>query len=139
MEITSHIIAQFRSRYPYFEGTGDYPDNIVALALGYADDQTNSTGWGAYENIPLNLKQNGMFTWTANWLCVTYPEGASQPEKMNPYPDYATSSKSVGDESISYAIDTPPLNDQFYMKTHWGQQFLSYKQRAAMVQGFLVL
>ena len=139
MEITADIVGQFRSRYPYFADTKNYPDDVVSLALAYSDDQTNSAGWGGYENIPLNLKQNGMFTWTANWLCVTYPDGADKPKNMNPYPDYAVSSKSVGDESISYAVDTPPMTDQFYMKTHWGQQFLGYKQRAAMVQGFIVV
>ena len=138
MDITPDIIGHFRDKYPYFQAVGVYPDDTVSLALAYADDQTNSAGWGGYDNTPLNLKQNGMFTWTANWLCVTYPEGASQPSKMNPYPDYATSSKSVGDESISYAVDTPPMTDQFYMKTHWGQQFLGYKLRASMAQGFIV-
>ena len=139
MEITADIITQFRAKYFVFSDSTKYPDSIVELALGYADDQTNSEGWGGYENKPTSLKQNGMFAWAGNWLYNAYPDGAQDPNSMIPFSDYAVSSKSVGDESVSYAVDSPSIDDQFYFKTWWGQLFLSYKATAARAQGFLVL
>ena len=140
MIITDSTISQFRRNYPYFENANNWPKEQVELALAYSDEETGSSGWGSYIDNPRNLKQSGMFSWAAHWLVITYPVGASEPQDMSPVASNSVTSKSVGDESVSFAVYVPnsaeDMAKSWYTQTKWGQQFLQFKNRAIAAQGF---
>lgn len=134
MEITADVVTQFRANYPYYSDATKYPEATINLALSYSDEETGSNGWGSYLDNPRNLKQSGMFSWSAHWLYITYPNGAQDSENMSPVAANTVVSKSVGDESISFAVYTPSsakdMSESWYTQTKWGQQFLQLKKRA---------
>ena len=135
MDITPEIIAAFRGAYPQFSDDTEWPDSIVGQALCYADAETGSCRWGAYEDDCHNFKQRGMFLWAAHWLTVMYPKGGNGGESGNGGGSGGpVSSKSVRDESIGFAINPVDVGSdkQWLGSTGFGQQFLMLKRRAGM-------
>lgn len=143
MEITADVLTQFRTNYPYYTDATKYSDATLTLALEYSDEETGGSGWGSYTDNPRNLKQSGMFSWGAHWLYMTYPNGANPTSDMSPVAANTVSSKSVGDESVGYAVYTPSsahdMSESWYTQTKWGQQFLQFRKRATAQQAWIVV
>jgi len=126
MEITPEIIADFRSAYPLFTDITDWPDSIVSDALAQGDMNTNGCHWGSFVlGDAGNRKRRGMYLYAAHVLVLTYPNGGSDPSDQDPYQRSRVASKSVGDESISYAIvGASSAGDEWLGSSQFGQQFL---------------
>jgi len=122
--------AEFRAKYPQFDASG-WPDSVVEQALCDGDAETGGSGWGVYEDACGNFKQRGQFAYAAHWLSVTFPTGISG---VTPGASRnAVSSKSVGDESIGYAVATPVDSGTSWLtSTQFGQQFIRLRRRAGM-------
>ena len=140
MEITPEIIQSFRDAYPYFSDAADWPDNILSKALCEGDVETGGSGWGAYQDDCHNFKQRGMFLYAAHWLTVMYPRKFDSGDSTGGESGSggvvggAVSSKAVGDESISFAINAVDVGSaqSWLGSTGWGTQFLMLKRRAGM-------
>lgn len=122
------IIDDFRLKYTVFNSISD---PTVENALCEADAETGGKGWGSYENICTNFKQRGMFLYAAHYLASYYPTGDES--NMSGGASSAVQSKSVGDESVTFAV--PVLNNQgdaWLSSTAFGQQFMRLRRRAGM-------
>ncbi len=133
VEITPEVITAFRTAYPAYDATA-YPDAVVTQSLCEGDSETGGNGWGEYEDDCRNFKQRGMFLYAAHWLATTYPTGAAT-GNMNGATNQVVQSKSVGDESVSFAATsggTMSTGDSWLASTSFGQQWLRLRRRAGM-------
>lgn len=136
MDITSEIIASFRSAYPAFSLISEWPNPVVFMALCEGDAETGGRGWGGYVDDCHNFKQRGMFMYAAHWLAATYPRGATDDANQSGTALNQVASKQVGDESVSYAVTAPAsisdAGDGWLASTAFGQQFMRLRRRAGM-------
>ena len=135
VEITPAIIVSFRLAQPAFTDPIKWPDEVVTMALCEGDVETGGKGWGAFEDICTNFKRRGMYLFTAHYLAVTYPKGATDSSQVGGSAKYATQSKTVGDESISFAngkANELSVGDGWLASTSFGQQWLRLRRRAGM-------
>ena len=126
MQITPEIVADFRAAYPLFSSLVDWPDSVVTPALCEGDAKTNGCLWGTFVlGDCSSRKRRGMYLYAAHLLVTTYPSGAGDSSEQSPYQRSKVQSKSVGDESISYAVAMPgSVGDEWLSSTQFGQQFL---------------
>lgn len=136
MDITAEIITAFRAAYPAFSVVATWPDSVVDMALCEGDAETGGSGWGGYVDECHNFKQRGMFMYAAHWLAATYPNGAVDDTAMSGTAKNQVASKSVGDESVSYAVVAPQnvsdAGQGWLASTAFGQQFMRLRRRAGM-------
>lgn len=136
MEITAEIVTAFRTSKKAYQDPGQYPDETVIEALCEGDAETGGAGWGAYDIADCqNFKGRGMYLFAAHWLKALYPKGAECPEIVTSDPKFAVSSKSVGDESVTFAtgsLDKLSVGDGWIASTAYGQQWLRLRKRAGM-------
>lgn len=136
MEITAEIIASFRAAYPLFSDGAKWPDATVTTALCEGDVETGSTRWGSYEDDCHNFKHRGMFLYAAHWLVRTYPNGAADNTQQNPSAGGQVQSKTVGDESTTFAVTaydgSSGAGNNWLASTQFGQQFMRLRKRAGM-------
>lgn len=135
MSCAVYRIDPFREAFPAFSSATAWPDEVLILALDEADSETGGKRWGAYQNCPKNFKRRGMFLYAAHWLATNYPTGAANQAAQSGALKQVVASKSVGDESVSYATVMPSnvgAGDAWLMSTAYGQQFLRLRRRAGM-------
>lgn len=130
MDITLEIVTAFRDYYNEFSDVTDWPDGMVTRSLEEADDETGRR-WGAYK--PRSIKLRGMFAFAAHRLAmrrITLAVAGGGGLTSTPY---AVSSKSVADESVSYAVPTQSVMEQIsngdLMLTVYGLEFLRLRKR----------
>lgn len=122
------VIDDFRLKYTVFNGISD---PVVEDALCEADAETGGKGWGSYVNECTNFKQRGMFLYAAHYLASTYPN--SDESVMSGASVSAVQSKSVGDESVTFAVPVASnQGDAWLSSTAFGQQFIRLRRRAGM-------
>lgn len=131
MDITAEVVTAFRDYYEEFSSVTEWPDRDVIRALEEADDETGAR-WGAYK--PRSIKLRGMFAFAAHRLAMgSLRRSVANGGGMASTP-YAVSSKSVADESVSYAVPTPTMIEQInngdLMLTVYGLEFLRLRKRA---------
>lgn len=131
MDITAEIIVQFRNRFPEFADTTLWPDANVRSALEQADYETSGRRIGIYEDNTRNRKQMMMFLFAAHVLVTTYgPLGVTG--TVNSGVSFPTSSKSVGDESVSYdlgGVSSLSAGDSWFALSRYGLQYLRWRAR----------
>lgn len=134
MEITQSIIDDFRSHERAFNSTADWPRDIVTDALYEADAETGGKNWGAYQFEPASIKARGMFLYAAHLLISTYPLGAKDQTAVNAATQSIVSSKSVADESVSFAVpaDVGTSGNAWLASTQFGQRFMRLRRRVGM-------
>ena len=135
VEITPAIIQSFRDAQPAFPDNVKWPDDVVTTALCEGDVETGGKGWGAFEDICTNFKRRGMYLFAAHYLAATYPQGATDSSNVGAGAKFATQSKTVGDESISFAngkANELSVGDGWLASTSFGQQWLRLRRRAGM-------
>lgn len=130
VKITPQIVADFRTYCPAFANATLWPDDTVIRALEEADAETGAR-WLKYRAKPASLKARGMYAYAAHRLIMW--KRAEEEEDAGAL--YAVSSKSVGDESTSYAVpsvssDDLILNGDLPMTQH-GVEFLRLRRRAS--------
>lgn len=137
IEITQEMIDKFREVMPAFADIVKWPDDVVSMALCEAMAETGSSSrWGTLDlNNCGNFKRRGMFFYAAHWLSITYNglNGATDPSNIDAAARLNLSSKSVGDESITYRITgiESTAND-FLSLTIYGVQYVRLRKRAGM-------
>jgi hypothetical protein len=136
MDITAEIIASFRLAYPVFKVAATWPDPVLTMALCEGDAESGGKRWGSYEDDCHNLKQKGMFLYAAHWLKTTYPNVATDDTAQSGNANNTVTSKSVGDESVSFGAatltDISQAGDGWLASTSWGQQFMRLRKRVGM-------
>ena len=103
------------------------------MALCEGDVETGGKGWGAFEDVCTNFKLRGMYLYAAHYLAATYPKGASDASLVGASAKFAVQSKTVGDESISFAngkANDLSVGDGWVASTSFGQQWLRLRRRA---------
>ncbi|AHM74336.1 DUF4054 domain-containing protein [Yersinia hibernica] len=128
MDITAQIVADFREYYSEFRDTTLWAEREVIQALEEGDSETGQR-WLKYHARPASIKKRGLFAFAAHRLvmrkrAISGDVGAA----------YAISSKSVGDESTSFAVpavtaDDLNINGDLPLTTY-GVEFLRLRRRA---------
>jgi len=136
IEITQEMIDKFREVMPAFSDVIKWPDDVVSMALCEAMAECGGRGWGTLDLTNCgNFKRRGVFFYAAHWLSITYNSlaGATVPGNIDAAARLNLSSKSVGDESISYRITAiQSAEDDFLSLTLYGVQYLRLRRRSAM-------
>lgn len=134
IEVTPAMVEAFRLFYEEFTDAAKWSDAKIIKALYISRGELDAGRWGDY--TPYSFLQRGWFalaahylTWNAATSDATLADGsASTP--------YAEASKSVRDESVSYAI--PAANagltvwDAALALTPYGLEYLKLRDRAGM-------
>ncbi|WRQ13126.1 head completion adaptor protein [Vibrio phage vB_VpM-pA2SJ1] len=132
MDITSEVIADFRIDKEGFADSTKWPDKKLKRALMKADKETGSSRWGAYSD--LSLKQEGMFAYAAHYLTMSKAASTTTARGGVASAVGSVSSKSVGDESISFAVagaaTVNQMGESWLTATAYGQEFKRLQQRA---------
>lgn len=132
MEVTQQVIADFRSDYPEFTDTAKYSDSLVIQYMVEGDNETGSR-WGKYDDRPMSIKRRGMFAFAAHM--ITMRMAATTVTGMGGVANTVAqvASKSVGDESVSYANATADyatsVRDGSLPNTFYGQEFMRLRSR----------
>jgi hypothetical protein len=131
MIISQEIIDLFRDRQRAFDDPLNWSDETIAQALCEGDAETGGKGWGVYDTECQNFKQRGMFNFAAHYLVSMYPNGDFG--KVSGGAKGVVASKSVGDESVSYArAQIMTQGDEWLGSTSFGQMFIRLRRRAGM-------
>lgn len=133
--INAQIISDFRARKPEFADTNAWPDDTLEQYLQDADAETGSTGrWGSYANP--SFKQRGMFAFAAHLAVINRAVQNAVAAGGVPTALQQAQSKTVGDESVSYASAAPGSSESdsagSLRSTFYGQEFLRLRRRASM-------
>jgi hypothetical protein len=136
VDITAEIITAFRTAYPLFSNATAWPDSVLTMALCEGDAESGGKNWGGYVDDCHNFKQRGMFLYAAHWLVTTYPKGATDTSDQSAQSRNPISAKSVGDESVTYAVlaqtSATASGSGWLQSTSFGQQFTRLRKRAGM-------
>ena len=131
MDITAPVISEFKEYYPEFSDSQKYSDALIKRCLEDSDQETGNR-WGRYDDST-HLKQRGMFAFAAHMITMrtaaTFVSGAGGVANVvSPI-----SSKSVRDESTSYAVVSPDYATSVMNgslgNTFYGQEFLRLRSR----------
>ncbi|WP_271043362.1 DUF4054 domain-containing protein [Pseudomonas sp. VB3] len=137
IEVTPAIIADFRAFYPEFSDVTAWPDASITRALYIARGEFGGcgcAGWGDYK--PYSFLQRGWFALAAHYLTWNKLATDATSADGSASTPYAQSSKSVRDESVSYAI--PGANaslttwEAALALTPYGVEYLHLRSRAGM-------
>lgn len=136
MDITPQIIQDFRDYYPEFTDDAVWTDGFLTRFLCEGDEETGCR-WGAYDNGNCSLKKRGMFSYAAHK--AVYGKAAATAIEAGGIASAVsrTSSKSVGDESVGYAVSAPASGSEQDQRgdldgSIYGQEFLRLRVRAGM-------
>ena len=129
MLITQEIMSDFREWYPEFGDTTKWPDTMLKKALCKADYETGGSCWGQYESTTTDctIKKMGLFALGAHSMVTRYAEKTVTASGGVATAMQTVSSKSVGDESISYAspdLARVSFGDSVLASTNYGLEFI---------------
>jgi hypothetical protein len=134
VDVTPQIVADFREFYEEFADPVKWSDAKITKALNIAKSELGACRWGLYQ--PYSFLQRGWFALTAHyltWRAATSDATSADGSASTPY---AVSSKSVRDESVSFAI--PAANaalttwEAALALTPYGVEYLHLRSRAGM-------
>ena len=133
MDIDAGVITAFRTDFPGFANVTAWPDNVVGRTLQHADRETGSGRWGGYAD--LSTKQRGMFLLAAHLLVADKQNNAVSAAGGVPTATARLQSKSVGDESVAFAVNSAPVGlgvgEEALNATAYGQEFIRIRRRVA--------
>lgn len=140
MDITAEIIADFREFYPEFAEPGDsgatvtFADSFLTRFLCEADEETGPR-WGSYNASACSLKKRGMFAYAAHKAVLAKAVARATAAGAIAAPPSRVASKSVGDESVSYAVAAPGSSGEAAQAgdlntTSYGLEFMRLRKRA---------
>lgn len=136
-EITTAIVTDMRAYYPEFSDATAWPEATLTRYLEEGDQETGSTRWGSYSVNPAKLKARGMFAYAAHKAALGRAREAALNGGQTPSAPARVQSKSVGDESVSFAVQAPQegaLSSQTgdLNTTIYGMEFMRLRTRAGM-------
>lgn len=131
MEITDEVLEAFREECSGFDDSTIWKDPQVKRALAKADRETGGECWGPYGEG--TVKQEGMFAFAQHHLMIKRGVAASAQNGGIASAVGAISSKSVGDESVSFAVAAPAsVNESgegLLASTTPGQEFIRLRNQ----------
>jgi len=129
MEITPEVVEAFCTDFEGFADSSRWPTAQLVRALQTADRETGSNRWGGYSDH--SIKQRGMFFFAAHHLTMSKAGARATTIGGAPSSVAQVQSKSVGDESISYALNSQniPAGDEALSATLYGQEFMRLRRR----------
>ncbi|MCA4964904.1 DUF4054 domain-containing protein [Pseudomonas sp. Y24-6] len=135
IEVTPAIIADFRAFYEEFSDSAAWSDTKITKALYIARGEFGGCAhWGDYK--PYSFFQRGWFALAAHYLTWNKATSDATGADGSASTPYAQSSKSVRDESVSYAIPAANANltvwEASLALTPYGLEYLHLRSRAAM-------
>lgn len=138
MEITEDVILAFREECSGFDDSTVWKSGQVLRALKKADRETGGVCWGPYGEG--TIKQEGMFAFAAHALMIKKGiQSSAQSGGLVPAVG-AVTSKSVGDESVSFAVagasNVGEMGEALMASTVPGQEFI--RLRGQVVTGITV-
>ncbi|MNN26784.1 hypothetical protein D3C81_1403020 [compost metagenome] len=129
------MVADFRGFYEEFADPAKWSDGKINKALNIAKGEFGAcANWGLYE--PYSFLQRGWFALTAHYLTWNQATADATGADGSATTPYAVSSKSVRDESVSYAV--PGVNasltawEAALVLTPYGLEYLHLRSRAGM-------
>lgn len=136
MEITDDVMQAFREECSGFDDPTIWKEGMVKRALTKADRETGGECWGLYGEG--TIKQEAMFAFAQHSLMIKKGVNVSVKKGVIATAIGAVTSKSVGDESVSFAVATPTDLSQSgeaqLASTTPGQEFI--RLRNQVVTGF---
>lgn len=135
IEVTPAIIADFRAFYDEFSDSAVWSDSKITKALYIARGEFGGcANWGDYK--PYSFFQRGWFALAAHYLTWNKATSDATGADGSASTPYAQASKSVRDESVSYAIPAANANltvwEASLALTPYGLEYLHLRSRAAM-------
>lgn len=128
MDISGQTVLEFREYFPEFNDETKWNEYAIIQALEDADAETGKR-WLRYQAKPASIKARGMYNFAAHRLVMN-----QRAEAGDIGASYAVSSKSVGDESMSFAVPSISNNDLIINGdlplTKYGLEFLRLRRRA---------
>ncbi|SEP57491.1 Protein of unknown function [Pseudomonas sp. NFACC02] len=134
VDVTPQIVADFREFYEEFADETKWSDAKITKALNIAKGELGTCRWGLYE--PYSFLQRGWFSLTAHYLTWNTATTSATSADGSASTPYAVASKSVRDESVSYAV--PAANASLTVweaalaLTPYGLEYLHLRDRAGM-------
>lgn len=136
MIITPQIVAELREYFPEFADDTRYPDATILRALKISEGETGSRRWGRYRYDVLSIKVKGLFLYAAHTLTMDEMRAGSIAGGAIPVSPARVASKSVGDESVSYAISAQSTAEQALYGdlalTVYGMEFIRLRSRVTV-------
>lgn len=134
IEAVSDLVTVFRSAMKQFTNSTIWPADVIEDAMCEADPETGGSGWGVLDLTDCqNFKRRGMFLYAAHWLVTSYPNGADDESSVDGGVNNTIASKSVADESVSFAtVANLSAGDNWLSSTRYGQQWMRLRKRAGM-------
>ena len=132
--VTPEMVQAFREFYEEFGDPAKWSDAKITKALNIAKGELGGN-WGLYEPA-YSLLQRGWFALAAHYLTWNAATSAATGDVGSAVTPYAVSSKSVRDESVSYAV--PAANaaltawEAALALTPYGLEYLHLRDRAGM-------
>ena len=135
IEVTPAVLTDFRAFYTEFSNVTAWPDASITKALYIARGEFGGCAhWGDYK--PFSFFQRGWFALAAHYLTWNKATTDATTADGSASTPYAQASKSVRDESVSYAI--PAANASLTVweaslaLTPYGLEYLHLRSRAGM-------
>lgn len=132
--VTAEMVAEFREFYEEFADPAKWSDAKITKALNIAKGELGACRWGDYG--PYSFLQRGWFALAAHYLTWNAATTAATGADGSATTPYAVASKSVRDESVSYAV--PGANasltawEAALALTPYGLEYLHLRDRAGM-------
>lgn len=134
IEVTPAIITDFRAFYEEFTSSAVWSDAQITKALYIARGELDACRWGTYS--PYSFLQRGWFALAAHYLTWNKATTDATTADGSASTPFAQSSKSVRDESVSYAIPASMANlttwEAALALTPYGNEYLHLRDRAGM-------
>lgn len=133
--VTAEMVSEFREFYEEFADPAKWSDAKITKALNIAKGEFGTCGnWGLYK--PYSFLQRGWFALAAHYLTWNSATTAATGADGSAVTPYAVSSKSVRDESVSYAVPAANASmtawEASMALTPYGLEYLHLRQRAGM-------
>lgn len=133
--VTATTVADFRAYYPEFSDDTVWTDATLTRHLEAGAQEAGSTRWGSYKASPASLLARGIYAYAAHRAVLANAAAKAVAAGGAPSAANQVTSKSVGDESASYAVATPgSMSEQAaygdLASTMYGQEFLRLRRRA---------
>ncbi|CAL9984528.1 virion structural protein [Vibrio phage D81] len=131
MDITDDVVQAFREECSGFDDSTIWKSGTVERALKKADRETGGECWGMYGEG--TVKQEGMFAFASHHLMIKRGVNMSVKNGGIASAVGAVTSKSVGDESVSFAVATPgslsETGESLLASTTPGQEFIRLRNQ----------
>ncbi|MFV3292267.1 DUF4054 domain-containing protein [Pseudomonas sp. NY11955] len=135
IEVTPEIVADFRGFYEEFADPAKWSDPKITKALNIAKGELGACRWDN-DYRPYSFLQRGWFALAAHYLTWNAATSAATSADGSATTPYATASKSVRDESVSYAVPSANASltawEAALAITPYGLEYLHLRDRAGM-------